>query len=258
VNTCRFLNEADTTDSDQALGQTDLWLFTDPAARVAYVYNRHLNALREDILANVLFDGSWAPDELALKGELRRLLTERRIVAKGTFGYVSPHPTVYRAVAEGTLRVARESQRFCAGDDLVFVPWLLRVARPGQIGPVRIGHLHSIGVMCLCDDAFPSMEKWCGRNRALLHNTLYPGKLGTSLHLHVHSHARKNGSESGGNWMVKDPVCAMQIDPNSIASKSTYEGRIYCFCSSDCRKKFDLDPERYAERKRSNPTPEPN
>ena len=44
---------------------------------------------------------------------------------------------------------------------------------------------------------------------------------------------------------VKDPVCGMDIDPNTAAGKSEYKGQTYYFCSAGCKNSFDKDPEKY-------------
>lgn len=43
---------------------------------------------------------------------------------------------------------------------------------------------------------------------------------------------------------MEDPVCGMKVDENSEFS-SDYGGRVYYFCSADCKKKFDLNPVKY-------------
>lgn len=42
-----------------------------------------------------------------------------------------------------------------------------------------------------------------------------------------------------------DPVCGMQVDPQSAARTSEYEGQTYYFCSPACKKAFEADPEQY-------------
>src|SRR5580693_7314142 len=42
-----------------------------------------------------------------------------------------------------------------------------------------------------------------------------------------------------------DPVCGMRVDPEHAAGKTTYKGESYYFCSTNCRAKFEGDPERY-------------
>ena len=45
----------------------------------------------------------------------------------------------------------------------------------------------------------------------------------------------------------RDPVCGMSVDRNHAAGQSTYGGRTFSFCSSDCLKQFEQTPARYAE-----------
>ncbi len=44
---------------------------------------------------------------------------------------------------------------------------------------------------------------------------------------------------------VKDPVCMMDVDPNSAAGSHTHEGTTYHFCSTWCRDKFAENPAGY-------------
>ena len=46
--------------------------------------------------------------------------------------------------------------------------------------------------------------------------------------------------------MEKDPICGMLIDHAKVAGKNVHEGRTYYFCSTDCMKKFEQAPQRYA------------
>ncbi|MEZ0396663.1 MAG: YHS domain-containing protein [Anaerolineales bacterium] len=43
----------------------------------------------------------------------------------------------------------------------------------------------------------------------------------------------------------KDPVCGMDVTPESAAGKSEYNGQTYYFCSLGCKKAFDKEPEKY-------------
>lgn len=45
--------------------------------------------------------------------------------------------------------------------------------------------------------------------------------------------------------MVKDPVCAMQVDEAKAQWTSTYQGKSYAFCSAGCKESFDQDPGKY-------------
>jgi Cu+-exporting ATPase len=44
---------------------------------------------------------------------------------------------------------------------------------------------------------------------------------------------------------MKDPVCGMDVDPNTAAGKSEYQGQTYYFCSPGCKRSFDKEPEKY-------------
>ena len=44
---------------------------------------------------------------------------------------------------------------------------------------------------------------------------------------------------------LKDPVCGMDVTPESAAGKFEYKGVTYYFCSPGCRRSFEKDPEKY-------------
>ncbi len=48
--------------------------------------------------------------------------------------------------------------------------------------------------------------------------------------------------------LVKDPVCGMEIDPASAAGSSEYEGQTTYFCNLNCKRSFDAEPEKYANK----------
>jgi YHS domain-containing protein len=45
--------------------------------------------------------------------------------------------------------------------------------------------------------------------------------------------------------VANDPVCGMEVDEKSSA-KTEYDGHTYYFCSSECKREFQEDPESYA------------
>ena len=45
---------------------------------------------------------------------------------------------------------------------------------------------------------------------------------------------------------VKDLVCGMMVDPETAPAMVTYESRELYFCSEECRRAFDADPEAYS------------
>ena len=48
---------------------------------------------------------------------------------------------------------------------------------------------------------------------------------------------------------VKDPVCGMDVDPDTAAGSFDFEGQTYSFCSKGCLEKFRADPARYLSRR---------
>lgn len=42
-----------------------------------------------------------------------------------------------------------------------------------------------------------------------------------------------------------DPVCGMDVTPESAAGTSEYKGVTYYFCAPGCKRSFDKDPEKY-------------
>ena len=42
-----------------------------------------------------------------------------------------------------------------------------------------------------------------------------------------------------------DPVCGMEVNPDSAAAKVEHDGGIYYFCSTSCAEKFKADPDKY-------------
>ena len=45
--------------------------------------------------------------------------------------------------------------------------------------------------------------------------------------------------------MTKDPVCGMNVDENNAKAQTEYNGKKYSFCSENCRREFEQNPEQY-------------
>lgn len=45
--------------------------------------------------------------------------------------------------------------------------------------------------------------------------------------------------------MQTDPVCGMQVNDQNANYKSQFQGTNYTFCSAECKRKFDQQPEQY-------------
>jgi Cu+-exporting ATPase len=47
--------------------------------------------------------------------------------------------------------------------------------------------------------------------------------------------------------MQKDLVCGMSVDPNTAEDSTTYQGKTYYFCSTECKEKFDKRPTQFTK-----------
>jgi Cu+-exporting ATPase len=47
--------------------------------------------------------------------------------------------------------------------------------------------------------------------------------------------------------MAIDPVCKMEVAPETAAAKTEYKGETYYFCAPGCKVAFEKDPEKYLE-----------
>jgi len=45
--------------------------------------------------------------------------------------------------------------------------------------------------------------------------------------------------------MAIDPICNMDVDPDTAEWSSEYMGKRYYFCAPGCKRMFDQDPARY-------------
>ena len=61
----------------------------------------------------------------------------------------------------------------------------------------------------------------------------------TSLH---HDH-RQHGH--GASEVVRDPVCGMNVDPETATHRADHDGETYFFCGTKCRERFVAEPARY-------------
>jgi len=48
--------------------------------------------------------------------------------------------------------------------------------------------------------------------------------------------------------MQTDPVCGMQVDDQKATAKSQFQGKNYVFCSDECKRKFDQQPQQFTAR----------
>jgi len=45
--------------------------------------------------------------------------------------------------------------------------------------------------------------------------------------------------------MTKDPVCGMTLEPAKAAGQMAHAGNTYYFCSAQCQRTFQENPQRY-------------
>jgi YHS domain-containing protein len=56
---------------------------------------------------------------------------------------------------------------------------------------------------------------------------------------------RTNFSEE--ELMTTDPVCGMKVDEKNSEFHTQFAGKKYFFCSDDCRREFEADPDEFVE-----------
>lgn len=47
---------------------------------------------------------------------------------------------------------------------------------------------------------------------------------------------------------VRDPVCNMMVESTTAPAQVEFRGQTYYFCSTQCERQFEANPERYAGR----------
>jgi YHS domain-containing protein len=50
--------------------------------------------------------------------------------------------------------------------------------------------------------------------------------------------------------LARDPVCGAEVEETQAAAATVYQEKDYFFCSEECKKKFDRNPELFAPEKR--------
>lgn len=69
-----------------------------------------------------------------------------------------------------------------------------------------------------------------------------------------HGHRHDEGDETSTPAKAVDPVCGMKVE-TAKAKSSAFAGRVYYFCSQNCREKFEAAPESYTKGSQASPTP---
>jgi YHS domain-containing protein len=70
----------------------------------------------------------------------------------------------------------------------------------------------------------------------------------------IDSESRMKAAAAGVNTATseRDPICGMEVDPvraRAASLVSSFEGTTFFFCSDDCKKTFDKEPQKCANRR---------
>jgi len=64
------------------------------------------------------------------------------------------------------------------------------------------------------------------------------------MHEHRHGHEHTPGKPADGAAPAeRDPVCGMNVSPDTAKHRTTHAGKEYFFCSNRCRERFTAEPE---------------
>lgn len=159
----QYVSRTDTSANSPDPDSNDIWAFTDPDARDTFATQEKLRELTHDIQYEVMRAGSWQPEELEYKREIRRLLREGAIADKGSYWFTSPFPTVYRAVRNGSLTVGGRDYHFRKDVDIVFQCRMTRDMNPELSGPVLIARLQATKKAQLCGQMESAMKGMDGK-----------------------------------------------------------------------------------------------
>jgi len=129
----------------------DVWLMTDPVARARYEFNGTLDKLEHDIRYEVMRGQDWSELDHAYLGEIARL-KEAGVVRKlASFWAISPHPPIYRALADGEIVLGGKRVPFRRSDEIV---WACPMTRdrfdPGL--PVLAGDFQDVRIQRTCGE----------------------------------------------------------------------------------------------------------
>ena len=73
---------------------------------------------------------------------------------------------------------------------------------------------------------------------------------GDHNHSNQHGHDGHHRHDDSGPSTVVDPVCGMNVDPQTSKHRFKHHGHTYHFCSAGCRTQFAASPEQYLDKTR--------
>ncbi len=134
----------------------DVWLMTDPVARARYEFNGTMDKLEHDIRYEVMRGQDWSELDRAYLREIDRLEQVGLIRRLASFWASSPHPPVYRALADGEIVLGERRLPFLERDEIVWACPMTR-DRFDLDSPVLIGDFQDARVQRLCGEMVNAM-----------------------------------------------------------------------------------------------------
>jgi YHS domain-containing protein len=61
------------------------------------------------------------------------------------------------------------------------------------------------------------------------------------------SEGRMGTNSIAGGSMTTDPVCGMKVDEKRSEFNTQFAGKKYSFCSENCKREFEADPDEFVE-----------
>ena len=104
-------------------------------------------------------------------------------------------------------------------------------------------------------------ERYAGKTAAATREVAAGLEIEKPREEHVHpGQIPPPGGEQEKPGPNQDPVCGVDLKKGGLRSsfpKTTYQEKIYYFCSDKCKKEFDQDPERYLHKPKPSPVVSP-
>jgi Cu+-exporting ATPase len=164
-----------------------------------------------------------AADVTLISGELRGVVTATQL-------------------SRSTMRNIRENLFFAFFYNIAGIPIAAGVLYP--FFGLQLSPMIAAGAMALSSLSVVANANRLRSFRVEPLTNLVGPKLGHAVRVEVPEESKERRSSAMPT--VKDPVCGMDIDPNTAAASEEYEGVKYYFCSHSCHERFKADPKQFA------------
>lgn len=132
-------------------------MMTDPVARARYEFEGTLDKLEHDIRYEVMRGQNWSVYDQAYLAEIQRLEKAGIVRRLASFWAVSPHPPIYRALAEGEIVLDGQRMSFRKGDEITWACPMTRDRFELEL-PVLIGDFQDARIQSLCGKMVDAMQ----------------------------------------------------------------------------------------------------